>query len=185
MSYLFLVLFFLVLPPARPLLSRSFLPSPSPSPSPPSSPPSPLPLPPPPLQSPTPATSLTCPFGPPDCSGHGAPVPPCECRCDKGWLTAATQDLSDYKYCGVSSAATPAPTPVASPSTFRLELSRSASFLTREREEREREKKKTGVARFFRNPKKKRFLFFMRQPPRPPRPAPAASSFRSSGSSSR
>ena len=91
-------------------------------------------------------------------------MPPCECRCDKGWLTAATQDLSDYKYCGVSSAATPAPTPAASPSTFRLELSRRASFLTREREEREREKKKTGVARFFRNPKKNASSFLCDSP---------------------
>ena len=59
MSYLFLVLFFLVLPPARPPLSRSFLPSPSPP---------PLPLPPPPP--PPPSLSL-----PRHCRARPQPLP--------------------------------------------------------------------------------------------------------------
>ena len=68
------------------------------------------------LQSPTPAPSLICPFGPPDCSGHGTPVPPCECSCDAGWLTATTQDLANFRYCGVAASSTPTPTPAPSPS---------------------------------------------------------------------
>jgi hypothetical protein len=47
-------------------------------------------------------------------------VPPCECRCDDGWLTATTQDLANYKYCGVAAASTPTPTPAATPSELVL-----------------------------------------------------------------